>query len=192
MTNTTDTWKQNADRAMELFERKSPEQLAVELVQMQDKHAQAMDALDRMQDQRDQLAAQHKDTTRQCELMAGLLRETLNMVPAIGVQISDLPVVDDLLERIDAAIDGHAPTQPQQSLLDWAVTSWHDQVANRPMENVYRRTLDSVWRQVSGSQAKTQNQLSALLTTTSSIPSHQIRKVISNDNLGPVYSLLRA
>lgn len=35
-----------------------------------------------------------------------------------------------------------------QNLLDWAVTSWHEQVAHRPMENVYRRTLDSVWRQV--------------------------------------------
>ncbi|MFH7526525.1 hypothetical protein AB2J22_13265 [Aeromonas sp. A5] len=35
-----------------------------------------------------------------------------------------------------------------QRLLDWAVTSWHEQVAHRPMENVYRRTLDSVWRQV--------------------------------------------
>jgi len=37
---------------------------------------------------------------------------------------------------------------PHQSLIDWAVTSWHEQVAHRPMENVYRRTLDSVWRQV--------------------------------------------
>ena len=36
----------------------------------------------------------------------------------------------------------------RQSLLDWAVTSWHEQVAHRPMENIYRRTLDGVWRQV--------------------------------------------
>ncbi|MDM5112785.1 hypothetical protein [Aeromonas salmonicida] len=33
-------------------------------------------------------------------------------------------------------------------LLNWAVTCWHEQVAHRPMENVYRRTLDNVWRQV--------------------------------------------
>lgn len=44
---------------------------------------------------------------------------------------------------------GQVPVlSPHQSLLDWAVTSWHEQVAHRPMENVYRRTLDSVWRQV--------------------------------------------
>jgi hypothetical protein len=40
----------------------------------------------------------------QARVMAGLLRETLNMVPAIGVQVADLPVVDSLLERIDAAL----------------------------------------------------------------------------------------
>jgi len=28
------------------------------------------------------------------------------------------------------------------------VRSWHEQVANRPIQNVWRRTLDSVWRQV--------------------------------------------
>lgn len=45
-----------------------------------------------------------------------------------------------------------APTPPavevRRDLLDWAVTSWHEQVAQRPLVNVYRRTLDSVWRQV--------------------------------------------
>ena len=38
--------------------------------------------------------------------------------------------------------------ETRSELLDWAVTSWHEQVAHPPMENVYRRTLDSVWRQV--------------------------------------------
>lgn len=45
-----------------------------------------------------------------------------------------------------------APTPPEveqrRDLLDWAVTSWHEQVAQRPLVNVHRRTLDSVWRQV--------------------------------------------
>ncbi|MGS3128093.1 hypothetical protein ACB295_02460 [Aeromonas caviae] len=48
-----------------------------------------------------------------------------------------------------AVLAGKAPSlTSDRSLLDWAVTSWHEQVAHRPMENVYRRTLDSVWRQV--------------------------------------------
>ena len=54
-----------------------------------------------------------------------------------------------LLASIDALLAGQVTLfSHDQSLLDWAVTSWHEQVARRPMENVYRRTLDSVWRQV--------------------------------------------
>ncbi|MBS2781687.1 hypothetical protein [Aeromonas salmonicida] len=147
-----------------------------------------------------------------CTLLADLLREVTQVIPAIGVAIDDLPVVDAFLERIEAALAGKLPdpavtvtetirTAPEriwlqvgdqehyhsepfpsdtsevswcsdsvvacevqyvradlarqvpqrssdQNLLDWAVTSWHEQVAHRPMENVYRRTLDSVWRQV--------------------------------------------
>ena len=159
-----------------------------------------------------ELAAQLSDATRQCGVMAGLLREVTQVIPAIGVAIDDLQVVDAFLERIEAALAGKLPDpavtvtetirtaperiwlqvgdqehyhsepfprdtsevswcadsvvgcevpyvradlagqvlplQSDQSLLDWAVTSWHEQVAYRPMENVYRRTLDSVWRQV--------------------------------------------
>ncbi len=50
--------------------------------------------------------------------MAGLLRETLNMVPAIGVQVADLPVVDGLLERIDAALSGKMPEPAVPSVPD--------------------------------------------------------------------------
>lgn len=131
MTNTTDTWKQNADRAMELFERKSPEQLAVELVQMQDKHAQAMAALDRMQDQRDQLAAQLKDATRQCGVMADLLRE---LREGAEIHLHNCTVCNNeegianwtgKLERIDALLAGKLPehdddlTADEISLLSW-------------------------------------------------------------------------
>lgn len=35
-----------------------------------------------------------------------------------------------------------------ESDLAWAVRMWHEQVANRPLINVHRRTLDGVWRQV--------------------------------------------
>lgn len=36
----------------------------------------------------------------------------------------------------------------EQSLLDWAVAKWDAEVANRPLVNVHRRTLDDTWRQV--------------------------------------------
>lgn len=40
------------------------------------------------------------------------------------------------------------PAPDVAGLVDWAVRCWHEQVANRPLVNVHRRTLDSVWRQV--------------------------------------------
>lgn len=33
-------------------------------------------------------------------------------------------------------------------LLQWAVDKWKDEVANRPLVNIHRRTLDDTWRQV--------------------------------------------
>lgn len=33
-------------------------------------------------------------------------------------------------------------------LLAWAVSRWTAEVANRPLGNVHRRTLDDTWRQV--------------------------------------------
>ncbi|MGE6098608.1 DUF3850 domain-containing protein [Aeromonas salmonicida] len=53
-----------------------------------------------------ELAAQLSDATRQCGVMAGLLREVTQVIPAIGVAIDDLPVVDAFLERIEAALAG--------------------------------------------------------------------------------------
>jgi hypothetical protein len=32
--------------------------------------------------------------------------------------------------------------------LKWAVSKWFDEVANRPLRNVHRRSLDDTWRQV--------------------------------------------
>lgn len=56
-----------------------------------------------------ELAAQLSDATRQCGVMAGLLREVTQVIPAIGVAIDDLPVVDAFLERIEAALAGKLP-----------------------------------------------------------------------------------
>jgi len=36
----------------------------------------------------------------------------------------------------------------RQKLLNWAVERWHAEVANRPLINRHRRTLDNTWRQV--------------------------------------------
>ncbi|MGO8242976.1 hypothetical protein [Rhizobium johnstonii] len=33
-------------------------------------------------------------------------------------------------------------------LLEWAVSKWNDEVKNRPLVNVHRRSLDDAWRQV--------------------------------------------
>lgn len=35
-----------------------------------------------------------------------------------------------------------------QDLIPWAVSRWHAEVADRPLENKNRRTLDDTWRQV--------------------------------------------
>ncbi|MGS3177826.1 hypothetical protein ACB265_00105 [Aeromonas dhakensis] len=43
-----------------------------------------------------------------CQLLADLLREVTQIVPAIGVAIDDLPAVDAFLERIDKALAGQA------------------------------------------------------------------------------------
>lgn len=44
-----------------------------------------------------------------CTLLADLLREVTQVIPAIGVAIDDLPVVDAFLERIEAALAGKLP-----------------------------------------------------------------------------------
>lgn len=36
----------------------------------------------------------------------------------------------------------------QNELLDWIIERWDAEVANRPKENIHRRTLDSTWRQI--------------------------------------------
>lgn len=36
----------------------------------------------------------------------------------------------------------------RQTLIEWAAEQWRDQVANRPLQNIHRRSLDDTWRQV--------------------------------------------
>ncbi|ENC6660104.1 zinc finger-like domain-containing protein [Aeromonas hydrophila] len=46
-----------------------------------------------------------------CTLLADMLREASKVIPAIGVAIDDLPVVDAFLERIEASLAGQVPEQ---------------------------------------------------------------------------------
>jgi len=178
------------------------------------------------------MAEQLADATRQCGVMAELLRDTLKYVTALGKPECEISKVQMVVAQIDAIIAGQVQAQhpddvavdnfakamkeklakarakgrsgwddpaacsvehlaellldhigkgnqgtfedianfammlhqrgadpvvlveklplpaSNRRLLNWAVTCWHEQVAHRPMENVYRRTLDNVWRQV--------------------------------------------
>lgn len=104
-----------ADRAFELLERKSPHQLAVELVSMEGRVQAAINACARMQEQRDQLASQIKDATAQCVVMADLLRE---LREGAEIHLHNCIVCKNeqgianwtsKLERIDAALAGKLP-----------------------------------------------------------------------------------
>ena len=33
-------------------------------------------------------------------------------------------------------------------VVEWAASRWRAEVANRPLQNIHRRTLDDTWRQV--------------------------------------------
>lgn len=56
-----------------------------------------------------ELAKQLADAAIQCGVMAELLREVTKIVPAIGVAIDDLPVVDAFLERVEMVLAGKLP-----------------------------------------------------------------------------------
>lgn len=59
---------------------------------------------------------------------------------------------DMSLEQIQATckqvIDARDPALIHPSPVSWAVERWRTEVANRPLQNVHRRSLDDAWRQV--------------------------------------------
>lgn len=68
-------------------------------------------------------------------------------------QYYDYEIIGNIYENEDLCIDmkTERPSinpKVNQSLLDWAVNNWKEQVQQRPLGNVHRRTLDDVWRQV--------------------------------------------
>lgn len=78
------------DRAMELFEAQSPHQLAVTLAHFEAKHAEAMNALDRMTDQRDQLAGVVSQMARAEDLLRAAVLELS------GLEYPSLVLVDNI------------------------------------------------------------------------------------------------
>lgn len=61
-----------------------------------------------------------------CQLLADLLREATQIVPAIGVAIDDLPVVDAFLERIEKALTGQALGHSSNDTLAMMMDELHD------------------------------------------------------------------
>jgi hypothetical protein len=59
----------------------------------------------------------------------------------------------EVTEIKDGVLIRHAsdPVDPFQEpvlIINWAVFRWNDEVKNRPLMNIHRRTLDDTWRQV--------------------------------------------
>lgn len=61
-----------------------------------------------------------------CQLLADLLREVTQIVPAIGVATDDLPAVDAFLERIEAALAGQALERIGSNALAMMMDELHD------------------------------------------------------------------
>lgn len=59
-----------------------------------------------------ELTEQLADATRQCGVMAGLLREARKYVTALGKPDDEIPIVQMVVSRIDSALVGKLPTKP--------------------------------------------------------------------------------
>ena len=65
-------------------------------------------------------------------------------------------LVSELMDELDGSY-GHTASMLMEAIkerlasggdLRWAVERWTEEVKNRPLENIHRRTLDETWRQV--------------------------------------------
>lgn len=94
--------QQIADRAAELIgeAHRLPESYAA----LEAKHAEAMSALDRMTDQRDQLAARLKDAEEIIEEAAELLKQVEGLMDAVPTRLQHHE--DETLAGIGAIVNG--------------------------------------------------------------------------------------
>lgn len=79
---------------------------------------------------------------------------------ALSEALSQQPAADSRICRVcdggpgndGSCLCGHRkweqPAAVDEAAVRWAVERWNDEVANRPLVNVHRRTLDITWRQV--------------------------------------------
>ncbi|MNH33165.1 hypothetical protein D3C79_936610 [compost metagenome] len=65
-----------------------------------------------------------------CTLLADLLREVTQIVPAIGVAIGDLPVVDAFLESIEVALAGQVKGRTITEGQEFELTTVLQSIAN--------------------------------------------------------------
>jgi hypothetical protein len=81
-----------------------------------------------------------------------------NLVDAanyLAISADDSPIVTEGLDILDQGYRAHVEEQMRAGLsamandpVAWAVGRWNDEVKNRPLVNIHRRTLDDTWRQV--------------------------------------------
>lgn len=53
-----------------------------------------------------------------------------------------------MIDEMKSAQPSTTDSDVRDALLRWAADKWHAEVANRPLVNVHRRSLDDTWRQV--------------------------------------------
>ncbi|MFL9590472.1 hypothetical protein ACKC5O_00635 [Aeromonas schubertii] len=86
-----------------------------------------------------------------CTLLADLLREVTQIVPAIGVTIDDLPVVDAFLERIEVALAGQALERIGSNALAMMMDELHDICAGLDAPGGAQNGAEA-WDQVKGAR----------------------------------------
>ncbi len=93
-----------------------------------------------------------KDELLPCPCCGGVPRlANVEMAGCSYVVCTDcrLQTDDGSRDRVVKAWNTRAATQPSMAAaIEWAVEKWRDEVKNRPLHNVHRRTLDDTWRTV--------------------------------------------
>jgi len=80
-----------------------------------------------------------------------LLTAAADHIAATLEQPSDMRAWEQLLIYCPSALLPRDPSLAgagEKGALHWAVERWNVEVANRPLKNVHRRSLDTTWRQV--------------------------------------------
>ena len=101
----------------------------------------------------DELAAINKHWQQRAIDAEEMLREVeTGLAYEVGETGCTFPRVGTkkLLDRVRAVLKGAVPAQKilDPSVVSWAFERWNAEVANRPLQNIHRRTLDDTWRQV--------------------------------------------